>query len=175
MEYGTMDKPERIQRLPHYKGLPITAITMIDDEGVPNFKSVDHLKIRKMKNEKCCGICGEKLDYWMAFMVSEEEAKTRYVFESPNHVECLKYAFNICPWIFYSKQRYSEVDKMNEIYNEKGYTILATHPDRETMNERPQKLGIYVCRGYENVIHKGYRVCKVSPAKSIEWVEGKSH
>jgi hypothetical protein len=165
---NNLQEPERIARLPHYKGLPITAITMVDDEGVPNFRMVDSEKAWELKKNKCCSICGEPLDYWMAFMVSEGEAESRLVYESPNHEECLRHAFAICPWLFYSKHKYSDPSKMHM----EGVKIVTSHPDRAVINERPDNLGIYICRSYENVVVKGMRVCKVSKAVRIEWIKG---
>lgn len=164
-----MQKPERMAKLPHYKGLPVPALTLIDDKGIPQFKVIDNDKVWELKRDKKCGICGESLDYWIAFMVTEEEVNSRHIFESPNHIDCLKYAFEICPWLYYSKATYSHLDKVNM----EGIEIVSAHPDREITNERPSKLGIYICRSYENVIYKGYRVCKVPQAKNIEWIEGK--
>jgi hypothetical protein len=164
----TIEKPERIAKLPHYKGLPITATTLVDDNGVPNFKSIDNSKVWECKRDGKCAICGEALDYWLAFMVTEEEAEKRIIFESPQHVDCLKYAFQICPWLFYSKAKYSDPKTVKM----EGVTFGHSHPDREKSLERQDMLGIYVCRSYENVIIKGYRVCKVPKAKYIEWIKG---
>ncbi len=162
-----LPEPERIARLPHYKGLPITAITTVID-GIPNFRMVDSEKTWELKKEHKCSICGEPLDYWIAFMVSENEIKTRMVYESPNHEECLRYAFQICPWLYFSKHKYSNPDLM-EI---EGFKIVSSHPDRKSVNERPDMLAMYICRGFENVVRNGIRVCKVQPAKRIEWFKG---
>jgi hypothetical protein len=163
-------EPERIARLPHYKGLPVSAITMIDDNGIPNFRMVDSEKTWELKRTNCCSICGEPLDYWIAFMVSEGEAQSRLVYESPNHEECLRHAFAICPWLFYSKHKYSEPSKMD--INMEGVKVVASHPDRKVTNHRPENLGIYICRNYTNVVEKGMRVCKVGKPVRIEWFKG---
>jgi hypothetical protein len=167
-EYNTSVEPERIARLPHYKGLPISFTTLVDENGIPNFKLTDNENVWISKRDGLCSICGEKLDYWKAFMVSEEEAETRLVFENPNHEECLRHAFNICPWLFYSKAQYSALDKVKV----EGMTVLESHPDRAKSSNRPQRLGIYICNNYENVIRGRYRICKVSKAKRLEWIEG---
>lgn len=172
----TTPEPERIARLPKYKGLPVTATTRVDESGVPNFKEIDGSKVWQFKQECKCAICGEPLDYWVAFMVTEEEVKTRHIYESPQHIECLRYAFQLCPWLYYSKAMYSPIETV--IVG--GRTVSnSSHPERDNSLERPSKLGIYICRSYENVIIKpkvggvSYRVCKAAPAKTIEWIEGK--
>lgn len=163
-----ISKPERMARRPHFQGIPIPALTFVGDNGIPNFKIVDDQMVRKMKDEHKCGLCGEPLDYWIAFMVSEEEARTRFIFESPNHEECLRYAFNVCPWLYYSNAKYNSME-----YTTEGYKVKSTHPDRESMNARPPKLGIYICNGYKNVINRGVRVCKAASPKRLDWIEGK--
>jgi hypothetical protein len=166
-ERVTLPEPERIAKLPHYKGLPVTAVTVVIDD-IPNFRAVDPDKIWKLKEERKCGICGDPLDYWIAFMVSAGEIESKRVYESPSHEECLRYAFQACPWLYYSKYKYSNP----EIMKIEGFKFAAVHPDRKVINERPDMLAIYICNGYKNIVHKGVRVCKVSGAKKIEWFKG---
>lgn len=172
MKYGKMPEPDRVAKLPHYKGIPITYTTLVVD-GVPQFKAVDTDRVWECKRNGKCSICGEVLDYKIAFMVTKEEADSRYVFENPNHEDCLRYAFNLCPWLYYSKATYGDTDKLNEKFKDSGFSFHASHPDRQKANTRPPILGIYICRDYKNVVHKGYRICKVGKAQNIEWIEGK--
>lgn len=172
MKYNTMEEPERVARLPHYKGLPVTYTTLVVD-GVPNFRAIDSDKVWEVKDKKKCSICGEPLDYWIAFMVSEKEAESRYVFDNPNHEDCLRYAFNVCPFLYYSKATYSDVKKVQDKMEDAGIKFVSAHPDRDVSLDRPPKLGIYITRDYKNVINKGYRVCKVGKAQKIEWIEGR--
>lgn len=172
MKHRSMPEPERIARLPHYNGLPVTYTTLVDLNGIPNFKATDDRKVWECKRDGKCSICGEPLDYWIAFMVTEEEAKSRNVYENPNHEECLRYAFNICPWLYYSKAKYS--DPSEDWNKTEGFIVYAAHPDRTNSLDRPPKLGIYVTSGYKNkVLRNRYRVCRVGNAKKLEWIEGK--
>lgn len=176
MNFRTMPEPDRIAKLPKFNGIPIPATTQIDDNGIPNFKVADATLTAKFKAERKCSICGQPLDYWIAFMVSEEEARTRIIYDNPNHKDCLEYAFNVCPWLFYSKAKYSDISKVK--LNVEGARLGSAHPERDKGNDRPSKLGVYVCRNYENVLIpvKGtrtvMRVCKASKPVSIEWIEG---
>lgn len=164
-----MEMPDSIKMLEQYKGFPITATTLIVD-GKPNFKATDPEKVWEFKRDGKCSICGQSLNYWIAFMVTEEEAKTGLIYESPNHEACLRYAFKICPWLAYSNAKYTDLSK--------NTTLIGSHPDRALISGRPEKLGIYICKSYENVIIKKpytqyvFRVCKVPKAKRIEWIEG---
>lgn len=170
MKYRDMEEPERVAKLPHYKGIPITYTTLVDKNGIPNFKATDAERVWEVKRDKKCSICGEPLDYWIAFMVTEEEAESRNIYENPNHEECLKFAFNVCPWLYYSKAKYSDLSKVNL----EGYTLTSSHPDREHEGSpRPPKLGIYITNNYKNVILPNrYRVCKAGKPKRLEWIEG---
>lgn len=170
-KYRTLEEPERVKKLPHFKGISIPYITLIDKEGKPHFSTTDPERTWEVKRDGKCSICGDPLDYWISFMVTEKEAESRIVFENPNHEECLKYAFNVCPWLYYSKATYSDIDGMKKI---EGIHLMSAHPDREEANTRPPKLGIYITNNFKNVIvERRYRVCKVGKAKRIEWIEGK--
>lgn len=170
MKFGAMEKPERIAKLPQYKGLVIPYTTLIDDNGIPNFKATNAEKVWESKRDKKCSICGEPLDYWISFMVTEDEANSRLIFENPNHEECLKYAFNVCPWLFYSRATYSDLAGVTI----DGMNLSSAHPSRDITNARPLKMGIYITNTYKNVILPSrYRVCKVGKPKRIEWIEGK--
>lgn len=172
MKYRTLEEPERIAKLPHYKGIPITYTTLVDENGIPEFKSTIPERVWEVKRDHKCSLCGEPLDYWIAFMVTEKEAETQLVYENPNHEECLRFAFNICPWLFYRNATYSDLGNIKS--KVEGYTSVGAHPDREESNKRPSTLGIYITRSYENVVLPSrYRVCKVAKAKRIEWIEGK--
>jgi hypothetical protein len=160
--------PERMAQRPQYKGIPIPALTMIDDKGIPIFKAIDGDIVWKLKNEHKCGLCGQPLDYWIAFMVTEEEARNQFILESPNHEECLRYAFQVCPWLYYSKAKYGNPEEMKI----DGFKFESVHPDREITNERPEKLGVYVCRTWKDEIRGRYRGCKVDKPKRLEWIEG---
>lgn len=167
-------EPERIAKLPHYKGLPVMFTTLVED-GIPNFKSTNE-NVWVAKRDGLCSICGEKLDYWIAFMVGEEEAESRLVYENPNHEECLRHAFNICPWLFFSKAKYTDAEDIKL----SNYVAFNAHPNRDNSMQRPPKLGIYITNRYENKIIKGkgfdgkaYRVCKVGKPARIEWIEGR--
>lgn len=173
MKYREMAEPERIKKLPHYKGLPITFTTFVHENGVPNFKATND-NVWVSKRDGLCSICGEKLDYWIAFMVDEREAESRIVFENPNHEECLRYAFNICPWLFWSNARYTDESLINL---GEGIDAVSSHPNREVSNTRPPKLGIYITNRYDNIIkkerNKTFRVVKLGKAKRLEWIEGR--
>ena len=176
-----LPEPERIARLPKHNGFPVTATTAVEN-GVPNFKQVDSEKVWQFKQEKRCAICGEALDYWIAFMVTPAEVESRKIFESPMHEECLRHAFKICPWLFWSKANYSPVLEWDEkeikaAIERDGKAVVGSHPERSVSQQRPEKLGIYICNRYENVLltdkakRISWRVCKVPAAKRLEWME----
>jgi hypothetical protein len=174
MKYRQMDVPERMKNRPQYKGVYIPYLTEIAEDGAPLFKQVDPEKTWEVKRDGKCALCGEKLDYWKAFMVNKQEAESRIVFENPNHEDCLRYAFNVCPWLYYSRATYSAVsDEIDEL----GRVQVSSHPDRDETNQRQPEYGLYITNRYENIIIPlngiHYRVCKVGKAKRLEWIAGK--
>lgn len=171
MKYRTMEVPPRVAKLPQYKGLYVPYTTMWNGD-VPNFKAVDNEKVWEVKRDCKCSVCGEPLDYWIAFMVTEEDVETKHVFDNPNHEECLRYSFNVCPFLYYSKANYSDINKLNANPND-PFTYVPNKLNMDKL-EREPKLGIYITNNYKNVIYKNkFRVCKVGKAKRLEWIEGK--
>jgi hypothetical protein len=57
--------PERLSKRPQYKGFAIPFTTLIDANGVPDFKVVTIDVWMQCAVEKLCGLCGEKLDAWV--------------------------------------------------------------------------------------------------------------
>lgn len=173
MKYRTMEEPHRVAKLPHYKGIPIPYTTMTLEDGTPHFKAVDDKRVWEVKRDGKCSVCGEPLDYWIAFMVEEKEVESRIVFDNPNHEDCLRYAFNVCPWLYYSKAKYSDINKLNE-KKEHGLVYFENNPNRnEESLQRPKTLGIAITNNYKNIIHQNkYRVCKLGKIKNVEWMEG---
>lgn len=168
MKYRSMEVPEHMKDNAVYKGLVVPYTTLIVDDK-PQFKMINNERVWECKRDGLCSLCGKPLDYWKAFMVTEKEAESRIIFENPNHEDCLKYAFNVCPWLFYSKATYADISsgQLN------GIDVVSSHPDRELSNQRPPKFGVYITNRYENVMRGQYRVCKVGKAKRLEWIEGK--
>lgn len=170
MKYRQMEVPERMKDNEVYKKLVVPYTTLRID-GIPQFKLIDNERVWECKRDGKCAMCGKPLDYWKAFMVTKEEAESRIIFENPSHEECLRYAFNVCPWLFYSRATYTAIKEGDKVGD---YKLMSAHPDRDKSDARPPVFGIYITNRYENVIVQGrYRVCKVAKAKRIEWIEGK--
>jgi hypothetical protein len=173
------EEPERMKKLPHFKDLPIGYTTEMNGD-IPNFKAVDGEKVWRAKEKGLCSICGEPLDYYKAFLVTEREAETREVYENPNHVECLHHAFKVCPWMFYADSKYTDP----EIVKAYGDILRfgRSHPEAAEGQQRAERLGVYICRNYllaekiqtaPNGISKQlWRFCKVGNAVSVTWIKG---
>lgn len=167
----TVPMPPRVAKLPQYKGMPVTVTTFVDDNGIPNFRAIDHAKVWPLKRDHRCGICGEPLDYWIAFIASPSEVAAQMVYDNPYHEDCARYALAVCPWLVYARSKYADVAKLPA---PEGFTFLPTHPDREAMVERPDRMALYVVRSYENVIDRNrVRGCKVPAPKRLEWFPGR--
>lgn len=173
MKYRAAEIPERMKELPLYKGVAVPYVTFIDKEEKIHFALVNDERVWEVRRDKKCSLCGKPLDYYIAFMVTEDELASREIFENPSHEECLRYAFNACPWLYYSKARYSDPER----HQIEGVTVVQTHPDAISNAQRPEKLGICITRGYNNVIvNKGgqrVRLCKIAKPIKVEWIEGK--
>jgi hypothetical protein len=85
--------PPRLARRPRdSRGLPVPF-------SAPTFAALDgELQIR-CGRERLCGLCGERLDYWIAFLSGPKGAASRASADPPMHEECAEAATWLCPHI----------------------------------------------------------------------------
>lgn len=101
-----MNMPERLQRRPQWKGLPVFYTVLVgadDPDEVPNFKVTDMGRWEICMDERVCALCGEHLDYWVWWIGSEDHIKRQLFFDLYMHKECADYACYVCPYIAYGK------------------------------------------------------------------------
>lgn len=90
--------PERIARLPVYRGYPVPwFVAWIDD--APDFRVIGTDKIPIAHNRSLCWICGERLGSFLAFVVGPMCAINRISSEPPSHGDCAEFAAIACPFL----------------------------------------------------------------------------
>lgn len=96
------DMPPRIRALPRdARGYPVPYVVMIDREGTPQFTVNDTGKVAEAAHLYLCGICGQRLGAFKAFVGGPRSAfhpQGRY-FDGPVHWECGAYALRVCPYL----------------------------------------------------------------------------
>lgn len=59
----------------------------------------------RVAQEKQCGLCGEPLDYWIAFLGGPRSAEQRTYTDPPMHSECARAALSLCPHLAVTQHR----------------------------------------------------------------------
>ena len=130
------------------RGYPITFVTLIQEDGTPDFTTIDGQKIVRCITEQRCGMCGveffgtpdEQDTNIVAFIGGPLSIENQNFLDPPMHVECAVYAMKVCPHIAIDTSRYSKPKE-----GEGRELFQGVHPDR------PEKFGIYLLHtlGYQ--------------------------
>jgi hypothetical protein len=130
--------------------------------GEEQFKGLLMDRVYRCATERLCGICGEKMGYWVTFVGGPMSCANRTFSDPPFHPECAEFAFDICPYLLMggwdrSKARHMEgLDKADPM----GFNI------------KPDKMGIYTTRQFRwETLRSGFILFNPAPAKRIEWRE----
>ena len=118
-------EPRNIRR--DAKGYPLTYDLMLDPDGRP--MKVDSLLEVLVMYRRRCGICGDNLHKECAFIGGPEQARTGRFFTPALHVDCARFAFEICPFISNPKWKAHSGMKSERpdefvVYVTDGYKIL---------------------------------------------------
>lgn len=98
-ELDEADWPERIKRMPKYKGLP-RLYTAIEVDGVVDFATTDMARWLRCIAERRCGVCGDVIHTRRFWMIGGPESVGHHAFfDPPMHEECAAWSFDNCPFI----------------------------------------------------------------------------
>jgi hypothetical protein len=90
--------PDGLVRRPRdRRGLPIPFVQALNDDGTPDFTAVDATLAWKAGEERRCGLCGESIGYWVAFIGGPKSVQHRAFLDPPMHPECAHAAVRLCP------------------------------------------------------------------------------
>jgi hypothetical protein len=79
------------------RGYPIPFTVWYDKEGKPDFRVTDQNKWLACAEQRLCGVCGEKLEYWIFFVGGPKAIETRTFYDPPMHDTCASYSVMLCP------------------------------------------------------------------------------
>jgi len=153
--------PERLAHLDRDpRGYPIFwAATNPDEPGDYSFRGIYAKRALESGARKLCQLCGTPLGYWVCFSGGPKSCVNRVFSEPPMHRECLEYAYQVCPFLLRGGW-------------DRSRTILAEHvkeADPYGDVTKPERMGIYVTRGYEMKSDGSALLFFVRPAKQIIW------
>lgn len=118
--------PERLLERPRTENNYPTLFTTAYVDGKPDLRLSEQELREQCFHQKLCGICGQKLDYWMYFVTGELGVKNRIFADPPNHLECLNYAMLVCPFLGGVRASYTAPKDKN--------LVLACDPTAEREN-----------------------------------------
>jgi hypothetical protein len=101
--------PPRLDARPKAKdGKPIPYVQAFYPDGTPNFTLLDPHKVAIAAKDRLCGLCGEKLTYWIAFIGGPKSWEGRMFLDTGMHEDCAEAAMFLCPYIFLPKTNRSK-------------------------------------------------------------------
>lgn len=97
--------PARVTKPVYHNGLLVAANTLINDDGIPVFGSVDSDFVEKSWKDRLCQLCGKRIAKtdWVVF--PGQHGSWRFT-ESPLHIDCCAYSFIKCPNILRKRETY---------------------------------------------------------------------
>ncbi len=143
MSWRDVPKPPQIAALPvdERTGFPIL-FSVQPPEGHPlNFRAVNPANMVRCGKERLCGVCGQRLAYWMYFLGGDQDRTDRLFGEPPMHRECLEYSLHVCPFLSHS---YEPLHK--PVSDEHG-AFMGKDPNRH--NSRAERMVIYQTRAFK--------------------------
>jgi hypothetical protein len=96
------EMPARVAARPVCKKrkLPIPFSVEILPDGSGDFTHVDPERIAMCLRLRLCGVCGQYITYWVAFIGGPYSASENGAYTDPGmHEECAEWAMKLCPFI----------------------------------------------------------------------------
>lgn len=75
-----------------HRGYPITYVTAIRSDGLPDFTELDGARRLECIRDELCGLCGDPLRYWRAVIGGPSVIRLRLTLDPPMHAECASFA-----------------------------------------------------------------------------------
>ena len=124
--------PRRVARLPREKrGYPVPFVTMLDPyTNEPDFRVLDIRRQMQCINEKRCGICGQQLGKYIAFIGGTRSRDGHVFFDPGMHRDCAEYAAKVCPFISRENAAYRDLTEEDQA----KYTQIIVNQEAERPN-----------------------------------------
>jgi hypothetical protein len=98
------------------RGLPIPPVNVHPDPHGGTGTHVDFTTINTSTSShlaagRRCSLCGESMEYWVAFLGTPRAAELLRYTDPPGHPECLRAALTLCPHIALARHRRARADR----------------------------------------------------------------
>jgi hypothetical protein len=156
---NTVKMPDRIAELAQDdKGRPVPFFVAWQD-GKPDFRIVDPVKLYKCYYTHLCWICGQKLGTYLAFPIGPMCCVNRISAEPPSHLECAEYAAKVCPFLVQPKM----------VRREGGLPENIHAPPGVFFKENPGVTAIWVTKGFKPLLHHGNLLAMLGEPTQVLW------
>lgn len=96
--------PAKLRKRPYQRGFPVPFVALRGRDGSYDFRVVDEAKRNRTRDGRLCQLCGQSLGSFLYFVGGPPSVEHMAFFEPPLHLECLVYAFQVCPFILGQKE-----------------------------------------------------------------------
>lgn len=138
------------------RGLPIPVVTAIAPDGTPDFTANSGPETLRVGEAHECGLCGQPLDYWIAFLGGPMSASTRAFTDPPMHEECAQAALKLCPHIARRGTSRAKKHRAEDVITPDGFT-----------DGKVSEWVLYVTRSYDTLLLRDSVVFRPAPAKRL--------
>lgn len=96
---AAIPQPERLQRRPQFRGMPIPYTALMLPDGTPDFRVTDFQRWGEVLEQRKCALCGEKMQPVIWFVGGAKCGQFRCFFDPAMHLDCCLYALEVCPFL----------------------------------------------------------------------------
>lgn len=153
--------PFRLASLPKSRGFIVPwFVAWID--GAPEFRILDKGKMMYAIRSKVCWICGQQMAerHNPPFVVGPMCTVNRISAEPPSHVECARYAVQVCPFIARPHMKRRELEPELEA-EAKGHPAALPH--------NPTVAALFFARGYTVMRDRDGVLFQMGTPAGVEW------
>jgi len=127
-----------------------------DNDGEPAFAVLDPQRVLRSLCDRLCGICGQALDYWIAFVGGDLSLKNQ-LFGVPLHEECARYAMRVCPYLANPHAKHRPVP-----------AGMAVKVNALVSDQRPAEMFLVITRRYEPVLVRDEPLARIARPVRVE-------
>lgn len=115
--------PPRMARLPIDERGYLVPKFVQSVNGKPDFRAFRPEHWGRCVRLRMCWLCGEKLGRNLAFVIGPMCSVNRITSEPPSHLECARFATQVCPFMVYPNRTRNEIDLPGQIVAPAGIHV----------------------------------------------------
>jgi hypothetical protein len=156
---GLPTLPPHMASLPVFKGYPVPYFVGLID-GVPDFRLVDPLKLKRCLEFEACWLCGKPLGAHRHFVIGPMCVVNRITSEPPSHLDCAHFAVEACPHLINPGAKRRSANLPDEL----------RHPAGTMVPDNPGVTVIWESKTYSVVnAPDGGELIDIGDPEAIEW------